>query len=162
MKRPESPSPPPPRSAVQKHLCSAWQLDATSFSWDNRWGVPMEAAAVGAFGGDDVMRPPSAAIFQQARRWYRLHAFVRNVVHLKIGFANAGLLGQRWVPENPKKPEGDQWLEVHPGIRAECPSAAKALAEWKRKNRDEIARIVQDSWMSYLMLRNTVALWRTQ
>ena len=160
MKRPEPSTPPPPRSAVQKHLCSAWELDSTSFAWDNRWGVPLEAAAVGAYAGDDVMRPPTSTIFQQARRWYRLHAFIRNVIHLKLGFANAGLLGQRWVPVNPKKAEGDQRLEVHPGIRAESPRDAERIDAWKRQNRDEIARIVHDAWLSYLLLRNTVALWR--
>ena len=41
---------------VQRQLCSAWELDSTSFAWDNRWGMPLEAAAVGAFAGDDVMR----------------------------------------------------------------------------------------------------------
>jgi hypothetical protein len=34
---------------VQRQLCSAWKLDSTSFAWDNRWGMPLEAAAVGAF-----------------------------------------------------------------------------------------------------------------
>jgi hypothetical protein len=73
---------------VQRQLCSAWELDSTSFAWDNRWGMPLEAAAVGAFAGDDVMPPPTSTIFQQARRWYRLHAFIRNVIHLKLGFFN--------------------------------------------------------------------------
>src|ERR1035441_4270888 len=78
-------------------MCSAWELDSTSFAWDNRWGMPLEAAAVGAFAGDDVMRPPTSAIFQQSRRWYRLHAFIRNVIHVKLGFFNSGLLGERLV-----------------------------------------------------------------
>ena len=160
MKRTPPANTPELRAAAQKHLCSAWELDSTSFAWDNRWGVPMEAAAVGAFAGDDVLRPPTASIFQQARRWYRLHAFIRNVVHLKIGFGNAGLLGQRWVPVNPKKPQGDQRLEVHPGIRAEDPADAERVDKWKRANRDEITRVVQDVWHSYILLRNTVALWR--
>jgi hypothetical protein len=34
------------------------------------------------------MPPPTSTIFQQARRWYRLHAFIRNVIHLKLGFFN--------------------------------------------------------------------------
>jgi len=91
----------PVRSAAAKNLCSAWELDSTSFAWDNRWGMPLEAAAVGAFAGDDVMRPPTPTIFRQARRWYQLHAFIRNIIHLKLGFYNYGLLGEQLVPRIP-------------------------------------------------------------
>jgi len=57
--------------------------------------MPLEEAAVGAFSVDDVMRPPTPTIFQQARRWYRPHAFIRNIIQLKVGFYNFGLLGGR-------------------------------------------------------------------
>jgi hypothetical protein len=141
-------------------MCSAWELDSTSFAWDNRWGMPLEAAAVGAFAGDDVMRPPTSAIFQQSRRWYRLHAFIRNVIHLKLGFFNSGLLGERLVAVNPKKPDGEKELEVHPGIRAVNEKDAEKIANWKQKNAEEIARVTLDIWMSFLMLRNVICLWR--
>ena len=141
-------------------LCSAWELDSTSFAWDNRWGMPLEAAAVGAFAGDDVMRPPTSTIFQQARRWYRLHAFIRNVIQLKLGFFNSGLLGERLVAVNPKKPDGEKKLEVHPGIRAVNAGDTEKVDQWKQKNAEEIARVTLDIWMSFLMLRNVVCLWR--
>ena len=146
--------------ATSYQMCSAWELDSTSFAWDNRWGMPLEAAAVGAFAGDDVMRPPTSAIFQQARRWYRLHAFIRNVIHLKLGFFNSGLLGERLVAVNPKKPDGDKKLEVHPGIRAVNEKDAEKIDKWKQANSDEIARVALDIWMSFLMLRNVICLWR--
>ena len=143
-----------------KQLCSAWELDSTSFAWDNRWGMPLEAAAVGAFAGDDVMRPPTPTIFQQARRWYRLHAFIRNIIHLKVGFFNYGLLGEALVPVNPKKPDGDMELIVHPGIRAVNRKDEDRINKWKRENGDEIARVVIDCWLGFEMLRNVVTLWR--
>jgi len=151
---------PPLRADQQRQLCSAWELDSTSFAWDNRWGMPLEAAAVGAFAGDDVMRPPTSTIFQQARRWYRLHAFIRNVIHLKMGFFNSGLLGERLVAVNPKKPDGEKKLEVHPGIRAVNAGDTEKVDQWKQKNAEEIARVTFDIWMSFLMLRNVVCLWR--
>jgi hypothetical protein len=147
----------PPYSA--KQLCSAWELDSTSFAWDNRWGMPLEAAAVGAFAGDDVMRPPTSTIFQQARRWYRLHAFIRTVIQLKLGFFNSGLLGERLVAVNPKKPDGEKELEVHPGIRAVNTKDDERIAKWKRENAEEIARVVIDVWLSFLLQRNVVCLW---
>jgi len=150
----------PVRSAAATNLCSAWELDSTSFAWDNRWGMPLEAAAVGAFAGDDVMRPPTPTIFQQARRWYRLHAFIRNVIHLKLGFYNYGLLGEQLVPVNPKKPEGEKRLAVHPGIRAAVSKDEDRIDRWKEKNAEEIARVTIDVWLSFIMLRNVVSLWR--
>ena len=122
--------------------------------------MPLEAAAVGAFAGDDVMRPPTSTIFQQARRWYRLHAFIRNVIHLKLGFFNSGLLGERLVAANPKQPDGEKKLEVHPGIRAVNAGDTEKVDQWKQKNAEEIARVTLDIWMSFLMLRNVVCLWR--
>jgi hypothetical protein len=122
--------------------------------------MPLEAAAVGAFAGDDVMRPPTSTIFQQARRWYRLHAFIRNVIHLKLGFFNYGLLGERLVPVNPKRPDGEKMLEVHPGIRAVHTEDTERIAKWKRENAEEIARMTIGCWMSFLMLRNVICLWR--
>jgi len=150
----------PVRSAAATNLCSAWELDSTSFAWDNRWGMPLEAAAVGAFAGDDVMRPPTPTIFQQARRWYRLHAFIRNVIHLKLGFYNYGLLGEQLVPVNPKKPDGEKRLVVHPGIRAAESKDQDRVDRWKEKNAEELARVTIDVWLSFLMLRNVVSLWR--
>jgi len=141
-------------------MCSAWELDSTSFAWDNRWGMPLEAAAVGAFSSDDVMRPPTSTIFQQSRRWYRLHALIRNVIHLKLGFFNSGLLGERLVAVNPKKPDGEKQLEVHPGIRAVNEKDAEKIDKWKQKNAEEISRVTMDCWMSFLMLRNVICLWR--
>ena len=149
----------PLKAAAQRQLCSAWELDATPFSWDNRWGMPLEAAAAGAFAGDDVMLPPNASIFAQARRWHRLHAFIRNVITLKLGLHNHGLLGVRQTPVNPKKPNGDKVVEWHPGIRALKDQDAERINKWKAANAEEIGRVVQDTWMSYLLLRNAVALW---
>ena len=157
--RAERPTPKPTPGAPAQ-MCSAWELDSTSFAWDNRWGMPLEAAAVGAFAGDDVMQPPTPTIFQQARRWYRLHAFIRNVIHLKLGFFNHGLLGERLVPVNPKKPDGEKKLEVHPGIRAVATKDADKIDKWKQDNAEEIARVTIDCWMSFLMLRNVICLWR--
>lgn len=148
------------RGTAAKHLCSAWELDSTSFAWDNRWGMPLEAAAGGAFAGDDVMRPPAPTIFQQARRWYRLHAFIRNIIHLKLGFYNYGLLGEQLVPVNPKKPDGEKRLVVHPGIRAAESKDDDRIERWKEKNTEEIARVAIDVWLGFIMLRNVVSLWR--
>jgi hypothetical protein len=145
------------RGPAAKHLCSAWELDSTSFAWDNRWGMPLEAAAVGAFAGDDVMRPPTTTVFQQARRWYRLHAFIRNIIHLKLGFYNYGLLGERLVPVNPKKPDLEQRLVVHPGIRATDSKDQDRIDRWKEKNAEEIARVAIDVWLGFIMLRNVVS-----
>jgi hypothetical protein len=150
----------PARGPAAQHLCSAWELDSTSFAWDNRWGMPLEAAAVGAFAGDDVMRPPTPTIFQQARRWYRLHAFIRNIIHLKLGFYNYGLLGEQLVPVNPKKPDGEKRLVVHPGIRATDSKDEDRIELWKEKNAEEIARVAIDVWLGFIMLRNVVSLWR--
>ena len=148
------------QAELQRALCSAWALDSTSFAWDNRWGMPLEAAATGAFAGDDVMQPPEPAVFQQARRWARLHAFIRNVLALRLGFYNYGLLGERLVPVNPKKPEGEQALVLHPGIRAVAEKDTDRVTKWKVENTEEISRVVTDAWTSYLLLRNAVALWR--
>jgi hypothetical protein len=147
------------RAAAQRQLCSAWELDSTPFAWDNRWGMPLEAAAAGAFSGDDVLRPPNATIFAQARRWYRLHSFLRNVVNLKMGLHNHGLLGLRRLPVNPKKPNGETVVEWHPGIRAVADKDVERVKKWKEKNAEEISRVVQDVWLSFLLLRNVVALW---
>jgi len=151
---------PKPTPGAPAQMCSAWELDSTSFAWDNRWGMPLEASAVGAFAGDDVMQPPTPTIFQQARRWYRLHAFIRNVIHLKLGFFNHGLLGERLVPVNPKKPDGEKKLEAHPGIRAVNQRDTDKIDKWKQENAEEIARVTIDCWMSFLMLRNVICLWR--
>ncbi len=80
-----------------------WELDSMSFAWDNRWGMPLEAAAVGAFAGDDVMRAPTSAIFQQAPRRSRLVSIIGTVQQLRVGFYNFGLLGAVERPVNPKK-----------------------------------------------------------
>lgn len=140
----------------QTQLASAWELDSTSFAWDNRWGMPLEAAAVGAFAGDDVMRPPTSAIFQQARRWYRLHAFIRHTLALKQGFCNFGLLGQRWIPDKGERVR----LEWHPGLRAEDPREQRRVERWKEAEAAEIARVATEVWHSFLLCRNVVALWR--
>jgi hypothetical protein len=134
-------------------------LDSTPFAWDNRWGMPMEAAAAGAFAGDDVMRPPTGSIFSQARRWYRLHGFIRNVISLKLGMHNHGLLGRRTLPVNPKKPKDGQYTEWHPGIRPVNEKDRDKVNRWKAQNADEIGRVVLDVWMSFLVVRNAVALW---
>jgi hypothetical protein len=141
-------------------LCSAWELDSTSFAWDNRWGTPMEAAAVGAFAGDDVMRPPTSAVFQQSRRWWRLVRYIQKICELKLSFYNHGLLGLRQRPADEKKPMGDQVWECHPGIRAANESDAKKVSEWKRKNAAEIQRVVMDVWREWFITRNVVSLWR--
>jgi len=146
---------------ARRQMCSAWALDATPFAWDNRWGIPLEAAAAGAFSGDDVLQPPNASIFQQARRWHRLHGFIRNVLALKATFHNHGLLGAVLAPTDPKKPDGEQEVkEWHPGIRAQSAKDADKVRKWKEKNRVEIARVTTDCWQSYLLVRNAVALWR--
>ena len=34
------------------------------------------------------------------------------------------------------------------------------MDKWKQKNAEEIARVTIDCWMSFLMLRNVICLWR--
>ena len=155
-------SPKSPGSGEVKSMCSAWELDSTSFAWDNRWGTPMEAAAVGAFAGDDVMRPPTSQIFQQSRRWWRLVRFIQKVCELKLGFYNYGLLGQRWRPTDEKKPLGDQVLEWHPGIRAADRKNDEKILAWKKTNAPEIQRVVLDVWREWFITRNVVSLWRVK
>jgi len=82
------------------------------------------------------------------------------VIHLKLGFYNYGLLGEQLVPVNPKKPDGDKRLAIHPGIRAAESKNEEKIERWKEKNREEISRVVIDVWQSFLMLRNVIALWR--
>jgi hypothetical protein len=143
-----------------RSLCSAWGLDATNFTWDNRWGVPMEAAAVGNFAGDDAMQPPKPAIFQQARRWTRMVPFIQRIHALKRGFMLYGLLGLQAVPKG-KKGEQVEY-EWHPGIRAVDPKEKEALAEWKAKNAAEIQRVVFEVMRERQVTRNAVAVWQPQ
>jgi hypothetical protein len=150
------------KPGVRSQLCSAWELDSTSFAWDNRWGMPLEAAAVGAFAGDDVMRAPTSAIFQQARRWSRLVSFIGTVQQLRVGFYNFGLLGALERPVNPKKPDGQKEWEWHPGIRAVNAKDQEKISRWKEKNAAEIQRVVLDIWRERMITRNVVCLWRNQ
>lgn len=146
------------KGATGEVYASAWELDSTPFAWDNRWGIPMEAAAAGAFSGDDVMRPPTGTIFMQARRWHRLHAFIRNVVNFKLGLHNHGLLGLRVLPGLGKGKNAEETVEYHPGIRAVNGKDTERLNQWKAANAEEIGRVVLDAWLSFILVRNVVAL----
>jgi hypothetical protein len=77
-----------------------------------------------------------------------------------VGFYNFGLLGEQLVPVNPKKPDGEKRLSVHPGIRAAASKDDERIERWKTQNAEEIARVAIDVWLSFIMLRNVVALWR--
>ena len=135
---------------------SAWALDSTSFAWDNRWGQPLEAAAVSAFGGDGVRQPPTADVFGQCRRWWRVNQYVRRMCALRQAFQNYGLLGEKRYSDG----GAGQRVEYHPGIVAERAKDADKLNAWKAEQRQEIARVVQEVWHSWLICRNVVALWR--
>lgn len=139
-------------------MCSAWGLDATNFSWDNRWGVPMEAAAVGSFAGDDTMQPPKPAIFQQARRWARLVPYIGTLHTLRAGFLLHGLLGLQSTTKGKKL--DDVEYEWHPGIQPVNPKDREALRDWKKRNAAEIQRVVLEIVRERLITRNAVAIWQ--
>jgi hypothetical protein len=146
-------------AATRTSMCSAWGLDATNFTWDNRWGVPMEAAAVGNFAGDDTMRPPQAAIFQQARRWSRLVPFIQRIHRLRAGFILNGLLG---LKETIRGKRGEQVeYEWHPGVVAASPADAVQLRQWKAQHAAEIQRIVLEVMSERQITRNAVAIWQS-
>ena len=149
-------------AATTKALCSAWELDSTSFAWDNRWGMPLEAAAVGAFAGDDVMRPPTSAIFQQARRWWRLHPFIQRMTQIRLAFILHGVLGDRERPQDPKDPDGDWETEYHPGIQALQRKDRDKLKAWKETNAAEIQRLVLEVGKERLITGNVVAIWQPE
>ena len=116
--------------------------------------MTLEVAAAGAFAGDDVMLPPNSSIFAQARRWHRLHGFIRNVITLKLGLHNHGLLGVRQTAVNPKKPNGEKVVEWHPGIRVLKDMDAERIGKWKAANAEEIGRVA-----SVVMMVKYSTLW---
>lgn len=151
---------PPPPSSVRGSLCSAWDLDATNFSWDNRWGVPLEASAAGVFGtAADQSQPPSSAIFMQARRWSSLQPFIGKLQALRMGYLLYGVLGlSEKLKAKGKKAESE--YEWHPGIQPADPKDREALLDWKQKNAEEIQRVVFDIVKERQVTRNVVALWQ--
>ena len=146
-------------NATRNSMCSSWGLDGTNFTWDNRWGVPLEADAAGAFTGDDVSNPPKPAVFLQARRWTRMNPFVQRVQALRRGFLLHGLLGLLEVPKNLKGKKVELEYEWHPGIRAVEAKDRDALLEWKQKNAAEIQRVVVELTQERQITRNAVAVW---
>jgi len=154
---------PPEIKSIRSAMCSSWGLDATPFAWDNRWGVPLSATAAGMFGGDDTNQPPAADIFVQARRWWRMVAFIRKITALRLGFVFHGVLGQvekTTAVTGGRKAELQTELEWHPGIRAVNAKDRDKLREWKRNHASEIQRVLLDIGREQLITRNVVCLWQ--
>lgn len=145
---------------ASRSMCSAWSVDGTNFTWDNRWGAPVEAAAGVYTSGDgnDVSKPPAPTTFQQARRWSRMVGFIGRIQRLRLAFVLHGLLG---LVEKPKGKKGDEVeYEWHPGIRAANAKDADDLNEWKKKNAGEIQRVILDLMRERIVTRNAVAVWQ--
>lgn len=129
-----------------------------SFNWDARWGQP--AGPLGASFAGDLNEPPTEDVFRQARRWARVQRFVTQTLWLRAQFYNHGLLGQREVLVDPKKPKGPRKVETHPGIRALNEGDAPKLEDWKRRHDKAIAAYVRDAWQEFLTLDNLITVWR--
>lgn len=123
----------------------------TPFSWDPRWGPPVDGMGLrdGMLG--DVNRSPGRNDFKQARRWATMQTFVRGVMQLRQTFYNYGLLGKRLTPGE---------VEYHPGIQAVRKADRKAVAAWKAKERWRIVQLVTAIWREWLTLDNVIVLWR--
>lgn len=134
-------------------------MDGTNFTWDNRWGVPMEASAAGMYGADDVMAPPGPNVFVQARRWSRMMPFIQRIHAFRTGFLLYGLLGLQATPVKKGK-DFETEYEWHPGIRAVNAKDQEKLVEWKAKNAAEIRRVIGDIMKERLTTRNVVAVWQ--
>lgn len=140
-------------------LCSSIDMAMVPFNWDDRWGSPMDTRLIeGAnYGGD--ASTPNKDTFRQCRRWARMNRLVGNILTLRRGFFNYGLLGERKVLSNPKKPKDGFDVELHPGIQAVAAKDKPKLDKWKADRYADIASYFRSGWNELLVVDIVITIW---